>query len=123
MKKDIYHYYFDYDKNIIEVVKEKYDETDDGVYPLGAMKYGAGNFINVYTKCEHGHSKVYPKSAIGTVIGGKFVLLLERDDEKARQIFLDYLDQDIKKQYERLSRFIAKYDRFSILEIMEGIYE
>lgn len=123
MKKDIYHYYFEYDKGLIEVVKEQYTEEDPSPFKFAENKYGKGNYIIVYTRAENGHGKVYAKSDVGTVLGGKFILLYERDDEKARKIMLDYLETDIFKQYEKLTRYIDKYDQFSQLEISEGIYD
>lgn len=124
MKKDIYHYYFDFDKHISEVVKEQYEEEieNSDMFDFGKYKYGDGNYIRLYTKGER-HCKVIPKDSIGTVINGKYILLYERDDEKARQLFLDYLYTDILKQYERLSRFIEKYDFFGSQPILEGIYD
>lgn len=119
MKKDIYHYYFNYDKGLIEVVKEQYTDEDPSLFTFAEYKYGKGNYIIVYTRAENGHSKVYAKSDVGTVIDGKFILLYERDDEKARQIFLDYLFKDITKQSNRLSRFIDKYNMFATLEMTE----
>lgn len=123
MKKDIYHYYFEYDKGLIEVVKEQYTDEDPSQFKFAEYKYGKGNFIIVYTRAENNHGKVYAKSDVGTVLGGKFILLYERDDEKARQIMLNYLETDIFKQYEKLTRYIDKYDQFSQLEISEGIYD
>lgn len=119
--KDIYHYYFDFDKQTIEVVKEQYEDKieDNGVFNYGQFMYGAGNYIRLYTRGEK-HCKVIPKSSIGTVINGKYVLLYERDDEKARKIFLDYLYNEINKQYTKLTRYIEKYDSFGSLPITGG---
>lgn len=123
MRKDIYHYYFEFDKGLIEVVKEQYEdgvEPKNGVFNPDAAKYGPNGYIRLFTRGENNHCKVIDKRDIGVAINGKYVLLYERDDEKARQIFLDYLDQDIKKQHKRLSRFIEKYDMFSTLEMTGG---
>lgn len=115
----IYHYLFDFDKQIITCVEGTYTTTypKNTPYPYGEKRYGKGKYVLVHSRnCN----KCVPISEIGVVRNGKYILMFERDDEKARKIFLDYLYNDINKQYERLSRFIEKYDFFGSAPITGG---
>lgn len=99
----LYHYYFNIYKDAPELIvrKEPYTINRKGNYRI---------------KTNLAYRQVSPDD-IGKVIAGNAVILLERDDAKARTIFTESLMQKIYKKHSEIKRMIVLYSVAALQEI------
>ena len=113
MRNTIYHYYFNFYDSKKEpemfVKKEEYE------------KCASNNKDNqAYFLYSRERRIIYEKD-INTVVLGKYILLTERDDEKALKMFKDYLNNKIKEKEQEIERYNNISSLVDSLELYEKI--
>lgn len=113
MRNIIYHYYFNiYDPKKdpeIFVKKEEYE-------PCSSKKEQS------YFLYSRERRIIYDKD-INTVVLGKYILMTERDDEKALKMFKEYLNDKIKEKEQEIERYhntSALIDSLNLYEKIDG---
>lgn len=114
MRKTIYHYYFNFYDSKKEpemfVKKEEYE------------KCASSNKDNqAYFLYSRERRIIYEKDNINTVVLGKYILLTERNDEKALKMFKDYLNNKIKEKEQEIERYNNISSLVDSLELYEKI--
>lgn len=115
MRNIIYHYYFNlYDSKKdpeLFVKKEEYE-------PCSSSNKNSQSYF-LYSRERR---IIYDKD-INTVVLGKYILMTERDDEKALKMFKEYLNNKIKEKEQEIERYYnisSLIDSLNLYEKIDG---
>ena len=118
----IYHYYFSIDdkkaknkSSKIYLWKEKYEYGTNATVDLENKDTSKFYYI-IYNKRSN---KRVRQDQIGKLMHGKWILLLERNDDLAKQLYNDYIAQKIKEENAKIKALKDKQSLVNNLNIEE----